>query len=169
MGGRIAEEMIFGKDNVTSGASNDLQQATRIARGMVMSFGMSDRVGKTSFDPEKLHLLAPETRLAIDEEITRLLSQSYERATQLLKNNRRDLEVVAKGLIEHETLSGEDVECLLKGRKLKRELEKVWEQWKWKSIRVTVTVKTADGVVWIIGGVRVSVYRVYLYHILDYL
>ena len=125
MGGRIAEEMIFGKDNVTSGASNDLQQATRIARGMVMSFGMSDRVGKTSFDPEKLHLLAPETRLAIDEEITRLLSQSYERATQLLKNNRRDLEVVAKGLIEHETLSGEDVECLLKGRKLKRELEKV--------------------------------------------
>jgi ATP-dependent metalloprotease len=123
MGGRVAEEMIFGKDNVTSGASSDLQQATNIARGMVMSYGMSDRVGKTQFDPDRLHLVAPETRQAIDEEINRLLSQSYERAQKLLKKHSRDLEVVAKGLLEHETLSGEDVDALLNGRKMARELE----------------------------------------------
>jgi ATP-dependent Zn protease len=120
MGGRVAEEMIFGPDEVTSGAVSDLQRATSIAKRMVLLYGMSERVGKTQYDPKRLDLLAPETRQVIDEEVKRLLSQSYERAQTLLKKHNRDLESVAKGLLEHETLSGKEVQDCIDGKKIVR-------------------------------------------------
>ena len=120
MGGRVAEEMIFGSDEVTSGAVSDLQRATSIAKRMVLLYGMSERVGKTQHDPDRLHLLAPETRQVIDDEVKLLLTQSYERAQKLLKKHKSDLENVAKGLLEYETLSGKEVQDCIDGKKIIR-------------------------------------------------
>ena len=120
MGGRVAEELIFGCDEVTSGASSDLQHATRVAQRMVMAYGMSDIVGPMRHDPDNLHLLAPETRKAIDSEVKKLLDDSYKRAKKLLSRHRKDLEAVAAGLLEYETLTGDEVRQLAAGKKIAR-------------------------------------------------
>lgn len=119
MGGRVAEELIFGSEEVTSGASSDLSRATSIAQRMVMSYGMSEVVGKRQFNLNRLEDLAPDTRKAIDDEVNKLLNQSYKRASNLLKKHSKDLESVAKGLLEYETLSGEEVNDLIKGKKIR--------------------------------------------------
>jgi cell division protease FtsH len=84
-----------------------------------MSYGMSEVVGKRQFNLNRLEDLAPDTRKAIDDEVNKLLNQSYKRASNLLKKHSKDLESVAKGLLEYETLSGEEVNDLIKGKKIR--------------------------------------------------
>lgn len=119
MGGRVAEELIFGEENVSTGASSDIQQATRIARNMVMVYGMSEKVGLIdhgSVDPQNL---SSETRSAIETEIHGLITQSYLRAKELLLNHRDDLEILAKGLLEYEILTKDEIVNLLKGEQVR--------------------------------------------------
>ena len=105
LAGRIAEEMMFGKDNVTTGASSDMQKATQIAKAMVLNYGMSEKVGFISvpgFDKESL---GQETLEVINDEIHLLLDDSKKRVTQLLHNKKSDLDRLAKALMEHESLT----------------------------------------------------------------
>ena len=126
MGGRIAEELVFGKDSVTSGASSDIQQATRLARSMVTKFGLSEKIGAVyiSNDPQSQRdgsgsVLSDEMQQEVDKEIKRLLDESYKRVTVLLTKNRDKLENVAEGLLVFETISGEEIVKLVnyKGKK----------------------------------------------------
>lgn len=117
MGGRVAEELVFGADEVTSGASSDIQAATSLARSMVTQWGMSEQVGIV-FVPKNDTSISPEQRALIDKEVQSLLSASYARATKLLQVHRKELDVLAKALIDRETLSGTEIKDLLAGRKL---------------------------------------------------
>jgi ATP-dependent metalloprotease len=116
MGGRVAEELIFGEDNVTSGASSDIHQATNLARAMVMKFGLSHKVGIQYID-DKQHL-SPAQHEEIDSEVKRLLQEAYQRAKNVLDNNSKELHLLATGLLEYESLSGEEVVHLIDGKKI---------------------------------------------------
>jgi len=114
MGGRIAEEVMFGKENVTSGASSDIQQATRLARAMVTKYGLSDKIGAVFInnDPsqnDRGTRISDETLQEVDNEIKRLCDESYTRVTKLLQDNKHKLINVAEGLIKYETLAGAEV------------------------------------------------------------
>lgn len=137
-GGRLAEEMIFGYDKVTTGASADIEQATRIARMMVIEWGMSDRLGFLSYAGEgaqEVFLghsttasknLSYETAKVIDEEIRAIVDRTYARAKKILEENREALELLAQGLLEHETLTGEEIKKIIGGQKLvKRKKEPI--------------------------------------------
>ncbi len=126
MGGRVAEELIFGHNKVTSGAASDIQQCTRIARAMVTQLGYSDKLGTVAYaDPQqeqflgyslgRQQTLSEATQQTIDAEVRRLVSEAYETAERILSEKREDLETLAKGLLEYETLSGEEIIALLKG------------------------------------------------------
>jgi len=115
MGGRVAEEIIFGEDEVTSGASSDIQQATSLARSMVTKWGMSEEVGVVYHGKDDQ---CPETRAMIDREVHKLLTASYSRAKAILEMHRKDLDTIAKGLIENETLTGSELRDLLAGKKV---------------------------------------------------
>jgi len=119
MGGRVAEEMIFGKEEITGGASSDIMQATRIASQMVTRFGMSDEVGMVFHDVEK-DKLSPMTKKLIDDEVRKLCEASYQRAKIILTEKRADLDKIAKALLKYETLSGGEIQQVLKGKKLER-------------------------------------------------
>ncbi|SPQ93876.1 AAA+ ATPase domain-containing protein [Plasmodiophora brassicae] len=121
MGGRVAEELIFGPDNVTTGASSDLKSATNIATNMVTKWGMSDKVGPIDHDERSMKDISPETRRLIDGEIRNLLDLSKDRATALLQSHRTDLERIAKALLEYETLSLDEIRQVIQGKKLQRE------------------------------------------------
>jgi ATP-dependent metalloprotease len=116
MGGRVAEELVFGAENVTSGASSDIQQATRLARAMVTQWGMSDSVGLVFHAKDGDQ--SPETRAAIDREVKAILDASHQRAKDLLLRHKADLDKLAKALLEHETLTGAEIVDLLAGKKL---------------------------------------------------
>lgn len=117
MGGRVAEEMVFGHDNVTSGATSDFQQATSLARAMVTRFGMSERVGTVFINDHREE--GSEMRTAIDAEVKDLLDKSYKRAWDCLQTNRRDLEKLAKALLQHESLTGSEIKDVLAGKAIK--------------------------------------------------
>ena len=132
MGGRVAEELIFGKDKVTSGASSDIEQATRLARMMVTRWGLSEALGTVSYgenqDEVFLGMSVSRTQNAseatvqkIDTEIRRFVEEGYKEATRILTEKRGDLETLAKGLLEFETLSGDEIQDLLNGKKPNRE------------------------------------------------
>jgi cell division protease FtsH len=132
MGGRVAEELVFGRDKVTSGASSDIEQATRLARMMVTRWGLSEELGTVSYgenqDEVFLGMSVSRTQNAseatvqkIDSEIRRFVEQGYNEATRILTEKRADLEALAKGLLEFETLSGDEIQDLLKGKKPNRE------------------------------------------------
>ncbi len=125
-GGRIAEELVFGHDKVTTGAVSDIEQATRIARAMVTRFGMSDDLGPIAYaeNQEEVFLghsvsrtqnISEATAQKIDAEIRRIIDTTYNRAWQILSDKRADLDVLAKGLLEYETLTGDEIIALLKG------------------------------------------------------
>ena len=118
MGGRAAEEIIFGADKVTSGASSDFQQATSIARNMVMAYGMVDEIGIMRYSDHDLKELAPETRKLIDDQIKRLLNESYARAKKCLLKHAKDHHKLAKALIDYESLTGDEIRDYLKGKPL---------------------------------------------------
>ncbi|CAF2521369.1 unnamed protein product [Rotaria sp. Silwood2] len=126
MGGRAAEEQIFGTDKITTGASSDFNQATKLATNMVKQFGMSEKVGTRSFREEeqdaglgfvRVNDISPTMQELIDLEIKRLMQESYDRAKALLKQHAHDLKILAEALLHFETLSADEVKALLEGRK----------------------------------------------------
>jgi cell division protease FtsH len=126
MGGRVAEELIFGKDKVTSGASNDIQAATSLARNMVTRWGYSDAVGMVSYgdNQEEVFLghsvartqnVSEDTAEKIDAEVRRLVQDGLDEARRILTERIADLHTLAKALLEFETLTGEEIDNVLKG------------------------------------------------------
>ncbi|XP_074584151.1 ATP-dependent zinc metalloprotease FTSH 5, mitochondrial-like isoform X1 [Curcuma longa] len=114
MGGRVAEELIFGESEVTSGASSDLQQATKLARAMVTKYGMSKLVGFVSHNyDDNGRSMSTETRLLIEEEIKAFLERAYNNAKTILTTHNKELHALADALLEHETLSGAQIKNLL--------------------------------------------------------
>eukprot|EP00934_Nitzschia_sp_Nitz4_P004798 Nitzschia sp. Nitz4//scaffold10_size219509//103934//106425//NITZ4_001429-RA/size219509-augustus-gene-0.245-mRNA-1//1//CDS//3329532923//4788//frame0 len=122
MGGRVAEELIFGRDNATSGAMSDIQNATKIARALVTKYGFSEEIGLVNFEGSAGEENASdETRNKIDNEVKRLTDASYKRAKDLLTQHSRQHHLLATTLLEYETLTGEEVRDLIeKGVKPKR-------------------------------------------------
>ena len=127
MGGRAAEEMVFDKMHVTSGASSDIQQATRIARSMVTRYGMSEKLGTIDYGEEMDNFAGqgsahgPSTQRIIDLEIRHLVDTGYQSAVEILAKKRNDLETLATNLLEYETLTGAEITVLLAGGKIVRE------------------------------------------------
>jgi cell division protease FtsH len=130
-GGRVAEEIIFGPENVTTGASSDIQQATRWARAMVAEYGMSDKLGRVRYNANEQevflgHSVAQQQNVSeataqlIDEEIRRLIEQGEGLARKLLTERLDDLHKVSEALLEFETLSGEEVKAILRGEQVVR-------------------------------------------------
>jgi cell division protease FtsH len=128
MGGRAAEQLIF--DEPTSGASNDIDQATRIARYMVMEFGMSD-LGPINYGPQvdateygknymQENTISPEMMANIDREVKRFIDEGYKEAFTLLKKNKKKLDLIAAELVKKETIESEEFEALMGGPKTKR-------------------------------------------------
>ncbi|MBF2051475.1 MAG: ATP-dependent zinc metalloprotease FtsH3 [Leptolyngbya sp. IPPAS B-1204] len=124
LGGRIAEELVFGEEEVTTGASNDLQQVARVARQMVTRFGMSDRLGPVALGRSQGGMFlgrdimaerdfSEETAAAIDDEVRNLVDQAYRRAKSVLTENRAVLDKLAEMLIERETVDAEELQELL--------------------------------------------------------
>merc|ERR1719320_925275 len=109
MGGRAAEEMIFGLENVTTGASSDFNQATRMATQMVCQYGMSPLVGKVFYRPKDIEKLSPELQNLINKETRRLLDESYQRANAILNARGDKLEALAQALLDRETLTVEEI------------------------------------------------------------
>eukprot|EP00510_Aplanochytrium_minuta_P009902 CAMPEP_0184075044 /NCGR_PEP_ID=MMETSP0957-20130417/70910_1 /TAXON_ID=627963 /ORGANISM="Aplanochytrium sp, Strain PBS07" /LENGTH=646 /DNA_ID=CAMNT_0026377439 /DNA_START=480 /DNA_END=2420 /DNA_ORIENTATION=- len=119
MGGRVAEELIFGADEITSGASSDLQRATQVARSMVERYGMSSNVGTMYMpDSKNAQLVSNETKQLVDGEVKKILKASYERAKKLLQSHRRELHRLASALLENETLTKEEMKLVIRGKKI---------------------------------------------------
>ncbi len=127
MGGRVAEELIFGDEKVTSGASADIKMATTMARAMVTQYGMSDKLGPLAYgdNEEEVFLghsitrtqnLSDDTQKLVDTEIHRLVDEGYAAARKILEENVDALHTIANGLLEYETLSGDEIKGLLDGR-----------------------------------------------------
>ena len=133
MGGRVAEEIKFGKENITSGASSDIDQATKLARAMVTRWGFSDKLGQVAYgeNQEEVFLghsvarqqnVSEETAQIIDAEVRRLIEEAYSTARQILTKKKKEWIALAEGLLEYETLSGEEIKQLLAGRKPARDM-----------------------------------------------
>jgi cell division protease FtsH len=125
-GGRVAEEIIFGKEKITSGASSDISQATKLARAMVTKWGFSDRLGAVEYgeNQEEVFLghsvarnqnVSEETAKIIDEEVRRLVEAGEKEARRILTEKLDDLHTLAKALLEYETLTGDEIVNALKG------------------------------------------------------
>ena len=130
-GGRIAEELIYGKKNITTGAGNDIQQATNLARKMVMEFGFSDKLGPLRYETnqEEIFLghsvtqqrnISDETARIIDEEVRILVEIGENTSRKIISKKIDDLHKIAKGLLEYETLSAEDISNILSGKEVNR-------------------------------------------------
>ncbi len=130
-GGRMAEELIYGTENVSTGASNDIQQATNMARSMVTEWGMSDKLGRLRYvdNQEEVFLghsvarsqtISPETARLIDEEIRRIIEEAEEKARGVLTEHMDALHAVSKALLEFETLSGDEVQIIVDGGSIDR-------------------------------------------------
>ncbi|MHA6288889.1 ATP-dependent zinc metalloprotease FtsH [Maricaulis sp. CAU 1757] len=127
MGGRIAEELKFGREKVTSGASSDIQQATRLARAMVTSWGLSDELGTIDYSDDQGEVflgqqlmqsrsISPETARKIESEVKKLVDTGLADARRILTDKRKDWETLAEGLLEYETLTGQEITDLLNGK-----------------------------------------------------
>ena len=130
MGGRVAEEQIFGKDKVTTGASSDIKYATEIARRMVTEWGLSEKMGPITYGAPQQELflghsvtqtqtMSEATAQSVDQEIRRIVEEAYQTAKKILTDQSAQLEALAQALIEFETLTGDDINGLLSGKKIK--------------------------------------------------
>ncbi len=130
LGGRVAEELLYGPEEVTTGASNDLQQVTRVARQMVTSLGMSDRLGPVALGRQQGNVFlgrdiasdrdfSDETAATIDEEVSKLVARAYERCKQVLVENRKVLDQLAGALVERETVDAEELQQILRENEIK--------------------------------------------------
>ncbi|MCX7685223.1 MAG: ATP-dependent zinc metalloprotease FtsH, partial [Acetobacteraceae bacterium] len=131
MGGRVAEEIVFGPDKVSNGAAGDIKMATDQARRMVTEWGMSEKLGMVAYadNTEEVFLghavtrtknVSEATAQAIDAEIRSIIDTAYARAKKILTENRHELDILAKALLEHETLTGEEIRKVLKGEPIDR-------------------------------------------------
>jgi len=132
MGGRVAEELIFGHEKVTSGASADIKMATKLSKAMTTQFGMSDELGPLLYseNEEEVFLghsvarqqaVSEKTQELVDSEVKRFVNDGYETAMAVIRTNLDDLHTIANGLLEYETLSGGEIRDLLKGKSPVRE------------------------------------------------
>jgi cell division protease FtsH len=126
MGGRVAEELKFGLDNVTAGAASDIQQATRLARAMITRWGYSDLIGPVDYGSDQGDVflgqqlmqsshISEDTSRKIEEEVRKLIEQGKEDARRIMTESRADWEAVATALLEYETLSGDEIANIIKG------------------------------------------------------
>ena len=133
MGGRVAEETKFGKENITSGASSDIDQATKLARAMVTRWGFSDKLGHVAYgdNQEEVFLghsvarqqnVSEETAQIIDAEVRRLIDEAYSTARSIITKKKKEWTALAEGLLEYETLSGDEIKQLIAGQKPSRDL-----------------------------------------------
>tara|TARA_R110000751_G_scaffold66780_6_gene136454 strand:+ start:14121 stop:16043 length:1923 start_codon:yes stop_codon:yes gene_type:complete len=131
MGGRVAEELKFGHDNVTAGAASDIQQATRLARAMVTRWGFADDIGPVDYGSDQGDVflgqqlmqsshISEETSRKIEEEVRKLIQAGMDEARRIMTETRSEWEAIANGLLEYETLSGDEIAELLKGNKPSR-------------------------------------------------
>jgi cell division protease FtsH len=132
MGGRVAEELVFGHENVTSGAASDIQQCTRVAKAMVTQLGFSDKLGTVAYaEPQQEQFLgyssgrqqkiSEATQQLIDAEVRRYVQDGYDTAKRILTEKRAHLDILANGLLEFETLTGDEIKGLLVGKRPVRE------------------------------------------------
>jgi cell division protease FtsH len=135
MGGRVAEEIIFGKEKSTTGASNDIKVATSMAKNMVTKWGFSEKIGPImigedredammGFGMEKSHNISGKLAETVDKEVDRLLRDSYKIAKDIIIKHRKKLEILAKALIEYETITGDEIKDLMSGKKIRNNNEK---------------------------------------------
>jgi cell division protease FtsH len=133
MGGRVAEEFKFGKENITSGAASDIDQATKLARAMVTRWGFSDQLGHVAYgeNQEEVFLghsvarqqnVSEATAQIIDAEVRRLIDEAYSEAKRILTRKKKEWIAIAEGLLEYETLSGEEIKQLIAGKKPSRDV-----------------------------------------------
>lgn len=121
MGGKMAEEVVFGADNVGDGASSDIQQATQLAYSMVTACGFSDSLGNVDFK-SNYDMVSPDTKRLIDNEVRRLIDEARASARDLLKSKRPELDLLANALVQYETLDKEEILKVIKGEKLPNRL-----------------------------------------------
>ena len=128
-GGRVAEELVFGRDRVTTGAASDIQQATGIARRYVSQWGLSEAIGPVLVGDNEQELflgrelqhrreVSEKTAQLVDAEVKRIITEAYDRAKSTLTEHRTLLEQVALALLERETLTRDDIVILMRGEKL---------------------------------------------------
>ena len=129
-GGRIAEEMIHGFDGVSTGASNDIERATSIARNMVTKWGLSEKLGPYAYEEDensgsyisgptgsKANYFSPETGKVIDAEVQDIITRCYAKATEILHENRSKLDVMAEALMQYETIDAKQIKEIMDGKK----------------------------------------------------
>ena len=129
--GRLGEELIFGYDKVTSGASSDIQMVTKMARAMVVEWGLSDKVGfinysdggKDAYTGQSKHSHSERSMEMIDDEVRRIVDKCYTETKKILEDNMDDLHKIAAALLEFETLTGDEIESILKGEKIRQHSE----------------------------------------------
>ena len=130
-GGRVAEETVFGNEKVTTGASDDIRRATDIARRMVTEFGFSDKLGPLRYTDNQGEVflghsvtqqknVSDATAKLIDDEVRRFVETGETLARKIITDHRDQLEIIAQGLLEHETLSRDEIEALLRGEKINK-------------------------------------------------
>jgi cell division protease FtsH len=133
MGGRVAEELKFGKENITSGASSDIEQATKLARAMVTQWGFSDKLGQVAYGENQQEVflghsvaqsknVSESTAQVIDSEVKRLVDTAYADARDMLTKYRDEWIAIAEGLLEYETLTGDEIKAIIAGEKPARDL-----------------------------------------------
>ncbi|HUH48711.1 MAG TPA: ATP-dependent zinc metalloprotease FtsH, partial [Mycoplana sp.] len=125
MGGRVAEEITFGKENITSGASSDIEQATKLARAMVTQWGFSDQLGQVAYGENQQEVflghsvaqtknVSESTAQKIDNEIRRLIDEAYSEAKRIITEKHHEFVALAEGLLEYETLTGDEIKALIR-------------------------------------------------------
>ena len=126
MGGRVSEEIIFGYDKITTGASSDISQATYMAKNMVTKWGLSDKLGTVDLSEDDSNKMfsnksySEATSQMIDQEVRRIIEEAYNKAKDILLAKNSDLHLLAKALLEHETLTGEQIKILLAGGEINK-------------------------------------------------
>ena len=127
MGGRVAEEIIFGYEKITTGASSDISQATYMAKNMVTKWGLSDKLGTVDLSEDESNKMfntkscSEATSQIIDEEVKRIIQDAYNKAKDILIAKNNDLHLLAKALLEYETLTGDQIKTLLSGGEINKQ------------------------------------------------
>ncbi|MEL6299730.1 MAG: ATP-dependent zinc metalloprotease FtsH [Pseudomonadota bacterium] len=130
-GGRVAEQVIYGKEHLNTGAASDIQQATNIAKRMVTEWGMSEKLGPLLYSENQQEVflghsvtqqqnMSEETARLIDEEVRRFVTEGYDRAWDVISNNRDKLEAITQALMEYETISGAETDAVMRGDRIER-------------------------------------------------
>jgi cell division protease FtsH len=130
-GGRVAEQLIYGMDHLNTGAASDIMQATDLARRMVTEWGMSGKLGPLRYNENQQEVflghaitqrqnMSEDTAKLIDEEIRRIVTEGETTAREVVSSHRRELEAITQALMEYETISGQEVNTLIRGEKIVR-------------------------------------------------